>query len=170
MSDPTQQSPWVNPAFYQEPAAQKKPNTAIWITLIIAVALVLMCGCLALLGLASSPEGTVAQPTRSAYVESTKSNPAVDDMANKEAMFVAVVRNAAPKETRDSTDAELVQLGKQSCKLIKEANGDVEKVALDLYADGADMRFSGTVMGAAVGTFCPQYTDEFNDFTDKYSN
>lgn len=81
-----------------------------------------------------------------------------------EAAYLAVVRTNAPLLAA-SSDADLVALGHQMCATVEEAGsmtGAQVALALQMARDGNTYMAEsvGTVLGAAVVAYCPEYQDD----------
>lgn len=73
--------------------------------------------------------------------------------------FVSAVKTRLPGATR----SEIIELGQQACTTI-DAYGSVELAIYGIASDpswSTEMaKMAGFVMGAAIPTFCPEYTAE----------
>ena len=107
------------------------------------------------LGACSSDSGTPA-PVVTVTEQAPDTGPTVDEA------YVQTVRSLAPGMSRGATDAELIDLGKTTCRALDEVNGDTDLLFEVLYSQepGLDYGEVGAVVGASIIAYCPEYSDQ----------
>jgi hypothetical protein len=82
-------------------------------------------------------------------------------------VYLTVVREQNPLDSFGVDDETLVAVGQAFCDAADEANDfDAAATASALLAieNDIEVTFMGSVMGAAVVTFCPQWSDDMDAF------
>lgn len=81
-------------------------------------------------------------------------------------IYLSVVRDMYPDESAEFTDSELLELGNAVCSDLDNGSTFYDIALIFLSQDEPWPTIGGGVTGAAVASFCPEYTDEMEAFTD----
>jgi hypothetical protein len=90
------------------------------------------------------------------------SNPPVDitqfDRETVDAMFLSVVRNAAPI-AQQLDDADLIGLAEGVCEAL-DSGVSIEEIFLLAIQEALDTDLFGSIAGAGISAYCPQHVDQ----------
>jgi len=133
-------------------------------TLSIASAVLLMVG---LTGCSSSGTHAIDPEPMPTYTETAEPTPTFTPKPTpthtytKDEIFISVIRNQYPYYANLYSDSELVKLGSLTCTYFDDG-GTFEALAYYLVTniDASEDAYSfmGFTIGAAVATYCPEYT------------
>lgn len=83
-------------------------------------------------------------------------------------IFVSTLRSEAPGLAAGASDAELVELGNTTCGALDTFNGDPEALFYALYAEDPTLDYGdvGTLVGASIVAYCPEYSGNIDMGSD----
>lgn len=83
-------------------------------------------------------------------------------------LFATVMRDQHPKAFSGVDDALLAELGRNVCGAIDTGTTIMEAVQIGMDA-GYTPEVAGAIVGGAVTAFCPDHSDELDEFTDTFA-
>lgn len=89
--------------------------------------------------------------------------PSTVPSSSKNEIFLSVLRDHGDTYT-GAPDADLIELGHQTCDTL-DMGVTVEDMAAYMVQENIDPDFAGFLIGAAVGVFCPEYTNQIDGGT-----
>lgn len=124
----------------------------------IAVTSLLLIGLTGCSGSSSSAPTYAPDPTPTYTPEPTQTTPTYTD----DEIFTGVVRAQYPTYASLYSNAELINIATQTCRYFGNG-GSFEELAYELVmtidsSDPGFFEFIGFTLGAAVATYCPQYS------------
>lgn len=130
-------------------------------TVIAGIAVLLTAGCTVPVDDTPAPRETVIETAAPDPVETEE--PEFDD-ATIEDLYLITVRDglrASYPDIDTISDAELIDLGKQTCDLL---NGgfSLEEIMIEVLAGDTDAEFAGAIMGAGIAAFCPEHQSQID--------
>jgi hypothetical protein len=107
----------------------------------------------------SRPTATT-QPTLSTRTPPQPGDQVMDVSPEADAGYLATL-SAAGLLTPGTDEQEVIEVGRLGCAFLATGQGDVYDAAVVVYQSGqATASEAGTIVGAAVGAYCPQYGDQ----------
>lgn len=147
-----------------------RKNTAGKVVLFLALGLVMlfvMVGCISSLGNNSSDTPAYT----GGGIDSGESSAAPDQQLTpeqKDAVYLAFLREKYPNELASISDAQIIELGKAVCSAF-DSGASAEEIAVTILDNDFPAELGGAVMGAGIVTYCPQYKGEMDALVEDYS-
>lgn len=154
-------SPYYNP--YAAPvtappnqpiAAKAKPSVgkAIVGAIVLLFILIIMVSC------------TASVISGGSSTSSSSSNGEVS-MEQKNEVFVTVIRQENPDYYAQDSDEQIIALGAKVCSTL-DSGVSITEMAVGFVTSDVDAGAAGTLMGASITTYCPEYQDEMDAFVE----
>ena len=122
-----------------------------------------------------SVEQPTSAPTTTTQEETTEPAPTQEpeptvESLSPEDVFLTVVRDAHPDETSEMPDEYLVSIGEAVCTELDSGSTFYDVALTFINEDEPWSTIGGTITGAAIPTFCPEYMDDMEEFLDEVAN
>lgn len=109
------------------------------------------------------------QETTTEPAPTQESEPTVESLSPED-VFLTVVRDAHPDETSEMPDDYLISVGEAVCTELDNGSTFYDVALTFINGDEPWPTIGGTITGAAIPTFCPEYMDDMEDFLDEVAN
>lgn len=140
--------------------------------IISAIAVVLIAGCTGPQDTVTVTETAESAPIVEAVVTTepvvTPDLPAELTSADWETIYIGTIRTSLDAQYDVISDSQFIETGYVICDALRAGNS-VEDVALTIIGSGFDPAAGGTIMGAAIGAFCDEYTPDMDLFFSQYN-